>query len=132
MAATRIETHASVLTLDGGLVRKRKKAVRFPFMDLSTPELRLAACHNEVELNRRLARDVYLGVDEIRDAAGALVDAEVVMRRLPDKRCLATLVTSGADVTEDLTRIAQLLADFHGSAGAGAGRRSLRNPGWAA
>jgi uncharacterized protein len=116
VAATRIETHASVLTLDGELVRKRKKAVRFPFMDLSTPELRLSACHNEVALNRRLAPDVYLGVDEIRDAAGALVDAEVVMRRLPDTRCLATLVTSGADVTGDLTRIAQLLADFHGSA----------------
>jgi len=119
VAATRIDTHASVLTLDGGLVRKRKKAVRFAFMDLSTPELRRSACHNEVELNRRLAPDVYLGVAEIRDAAGALVDAEVIMRRLPDERCLATLVASGTDVTEDLTRIAQLLAGFHRMAARG-------------
>ena len=119
MAAKRIETHASVLTFEGELVRKRKKAVRFPFMDLSTPELRLSACHNEVDLNRRLAPDVYLRVDEIRDAAGVLVDAEVVMRRLPDQRCLATLVTSGANVTEDLTHIAHLLAAFHTTAGRG-------------
>jgi len=119
MAAKRIETHASVLTFEGELVRKRKKAVRFPFVDLSTPELRLAACHNEVDLNRRLAPDVYLRVDEIRDAAGVLVDAEVVMRRLPDERCLANLVTSGADVTEDLTHIAHLLAAFHTTAGRG-------------
>jgi aminoglycoside phosphotransferase family enzyme/predicted kinase len=119
MAAKRIETHASVLTFDGELVRKRKKAVKFPFMDLSTPELRLIACRNEVDLNRRLAPDVYLGVDEIRDAAGVLIDAEVVMRRLPDDLCLATLVASGADVTDDLTRIAHLLAAFHATAGRG-------------
>ena len=119
VAAKRIETHASVLTFAGELVRKRKKAVRFPFMDLGTPELRLAACRNEVDLNRRLAPDVYLRVDEIRDAAGILVDAEVVMRRLPDERCLATLVTSGADVTEDLRRIAHLLVAFHTTAGRG-------------
>ncbi len=116
VAATRIETHASVLTLEGDLVRKRKKAIRFPFMDLSTPDLRLTACANELELNRRLAPDVYLRVDEIRDPAGALVDAEVVMRRLPDERCLATLVASGADVTDELTQIAQLLAAFHATA----------------
>ena len=119
MAAKRIETHASVLTFEGELVRKRKKAVRFPFMDLTTPELRLSACHNEVDLNRRLAPDVYLSVDEVHDAAGVLVDAEVVMRRLPDERCLATLVTSGADVTEELTDIARLLAGFHTTAGRG-------------
>jgi uncharacterized protein len=116
MAAKRIETHASVLTFEGELVRKRKKAICFPFMDLSTPELRLSACHHEVDLNRRLAPDVYLGVDAIRDAEGVLVDAEVVMRRLPDERCLATLVASGADVMEDLTHIAHLLAAFHTTA----------------
>lgn len=116
VAAIRIETHASVLTLEGDLVRKRKKAIRFPFMDLSTPALRLTACAHELELNRRLAPDVYLRVDEIRDPAGALVDAEVVMRRLPDERCLATLVASGADVTDELTQIAQVLAAFHATA----------------
>lgn len=116
VAAARIETHTAVLTFDGELVRKRKKAVRFPFVDLSTPERRLAACRDELDLNRRLAPDVYLRVDEIRDATGVLVDAEVVMRRLPDECCLATRVRAGADVTEDLNRIARLLAAFHTTA----------------
>ena len=115
-ASNRIETHVSVLTFDGALVHKRKKAVRFPFVDLHTPELRLAACRHELDLNRRLAPDIYLGVEEIRDAAGTLTDAEVVMRRLPDERRLATLVKSGADVDDELTRVAHVLAAFHSTA----------------
>jgi uncharacterized protein len=81
-----IETHVSVLSFDGDVVRKRKEAVRFPFIDFTTPELRLAACRQAVPLNRRLAPDVYLGVDEIREIDGRLSDAEVVMRRLPTDR----------------------------------------------
>jgi aminoglycoside phosphotransferase family enzyme/predicted kinase len=116
MTTKRIETHASVLEFDGDLVRKRKKAVRFPFVDLSTPELRRAACRNELHLNRRLAPDVYLRVEEIHSASGALIDAEVVMRRLPEERSLAARVNAGTDVMDDLTRIAQVLAAFHAGA----------------
>ena len=111
-----IETHLSLLRFDGDVVRKRKKPVRFPFVDLSTPELRLAACRQEVELNRRLAPDVYLGVDEIRDTDGRLADAEVVMRRLPDDRQLSALINSGEDAAGELKRVAHVLAAFHSRA----------------
>ena len=36
-----VETHVSSLVFDGDLVHKRKKPVRFPFVDLSTVEKRL-------------------------------------------------------------------------------------------
>ena len=39
-----VETHVSTLVFDGDLVHKRKKPVRFPFVDLSTPELRANRC----------------------------------------------------------------------------------------
>ena len=35
-----VETHVSTVVFDGDLVHKRKKPVRFPFVDLSTPERR--------------------------------------------------------------------------------------------
>ena len=56
------ETHVSFLAFTGDRVWKCKKAVQFPFIDLSTLERRLANCEREVALNRRLAPDVYLGV----------------------------------------------------------------------
>ena len=111
-----IETHVSLITFEGDTVRKRKKAVRLPFIDLTTPESRLIACREEVALNRRLAPDVYLGVDEIREPDGRLIDAAVVMRRLPSDRQLSTLMAAGADVATELTRTAHVLAAFHSKA----------------
>ena len=35
-----VQTHVSSLIFDGDLVHKRKKPVRFAFVDLSTPERR--------------------------------------------------------------------------------------------
>jgi uncharacterized protein len=111
-----IETHVSLIAFEGDTVRKRKKPVRLPFIDLTTPESRLIACSQEVALNRRLAPDVYLGVDEIRDPDGRLTDAVVVMRRLPSDRQLSTLIEGGADVATELTRTAHVLAAFHSTA----------------
>lgn len=61
------ETHVSYVFLVGERASKLKKPVRTAFLDFSTPERRLRACHREVELNRRLAPDVYLGVDTVVD-----------------------------------------------------------------
>ena len=89
---TTVETHISILAFQGDRVYKLKKAVRYPFIDLSTPERRLADCEREVTLNRRLAADVYLGVEAVVDDDGRVVDHVVVMRRMPDDRRLSSLV----------------------------------------
>ncbi|MEX0874113.1 MAG: AAA family ATPase [Actinomycetota bacterium] len=110
------ETHISYVILLGDRAYKLKKHVSYDFIDLSTRELREKICHREVELNRRLAPDVYLGVLDVVDSSGRPVDHLVEMRRLPDERRLATLVGGGADVTACLRKLAGDLAAFHADA----------------
>lgn len=110
------ETHISVLVSVGDVVYKVKKPVKLRFLDFSTRELRALACHREVELNRRLAPDVYLGVADITGPDGALCDHMVVMRRMPAERRLAALVRHGTDVTGELRTIARRIASFHAGA----------------
>jgi aminoglycoside phosphotransferase family enzyme/predicted kinase len=114
-----VETHVSVVAFQGDRAYKLKRAVRYPFVDLSTPERREADCRREVELNRRFAPDVYLGVVPMTDAAGDIVDHVVEMRRLPGARRLATLVRHGTDVRGCLERIADDLAAIHAGAPTG-------------
>jgi hypothetical protein len=111
-----VETHVSVVLFDGDLVHKWKKPVRFPFIDLSTPELRRQTCRREVELNRRFSPDVYLGVEEVVDDAGQVVDHAVRMRRLPPERRLATLVRQHRDVSGCLHAVARAMAVCHAGA----------------
>lgn len=110
------ESHISVLAFVGDRVYKLKKPVSLGFLDFSTREARLAACRREVELNRRLAPDVYLGVADVAGFDGQPCDHLVVMRRMPAERRLAALVRAGADVDDDLHRIARKVAAFHAAA----------------
>jgi len=120
------ETHIGVVFLLGERAYKMKKPVTTGFLDFSTPQRRLAACRREVELNRRLAPDVYLGVSAVsgaelppwtgRGADGAPVEYLVVMRRMPDDRRLATLVRAGTPVRDHLRNLARSIAAFHAAA----------------
>ena len=78
-----------------------------------------------MELNRRLAPDVYLGVSSVSGAelppwpAGRRrrpVEHLVVMRRMPDDRRLSTLVRAGAPVRDHLRALARSVAAFHAAA----------------
>ena len=111
-----VETHVSVLFFLGDRVYKLRKPVTTPFLDFSTRELRLADCRREVQLNRRLAPDVYLGVHDIVDEAGSPVDHLVVMRRLPTDRRLATMIADPDFDAAHLVAVARQLAAFHSRA----------------
>jgi uncharacterized protein len=113
------ETHISVLVALGDRVYKLKKPVSFGFLDFSAREARQRACHREVELNRRLAPDVYLGVADVVGEDGEVCDHLVVMRRMPASRRLSTLVRSGAPIDGELRDIARRLAVFHAAAPTG-------------
>ena len=56
----RFETHGNLVFLAGADAYKIKRAVQFAYMDFSTLAKRRAACHREVEANRRWAPDLYL------------------------------------------------------------------------
>src|SRR5690348_5652289 len=62
MSSAVSETHTSTLFFVDDLVYKRKKPLDLGFSDFRDRHARLAACREEVRLNRRLAPDVYLGV----------------------------------------------------------------------
>ncbi|MBO0713830.1 MAG: hypothetical protein J2O39_02320 [Acidimicrobiales bacterium] len=109
------ETHISVLFFLADLVYKLRKPVRYGFLDFSTRESREADCHREVDLNRRLAPDVYLGVADVV-MNGVPIDHLVVMRRMPESRRLSMMIRRGDDVSGGLRDLARMLASFHASA----------------
>jgi aminoglycoside phosphotransferase family enzyme/predicted kinase len=131
------ETHVSVLISIGDMVYKLKKPVSFGFLDFSERRRREQACYREVELNRRLAPDVYLGVADVVGVDGQPCDHLVVMRRMPAERRLAALVRAGAPLDDALSDIARRIAAFHGAAPtsdgiAAAGRRDAVKAIWEA
>jgi uncharacterized protein len=118
------ETNMSWLFLADGIVLKLKKPVRFPYLDFSTREKRGVACRAEVELDRRLAADVYLdAVPLCVSPAGfsigegaQVVDWLVKMRRLDQEQMLDRLLAEkrlGRDIIEAL---ASKLAAFYRNA----------------
>jgi uncharacterized protein len=93
----RIDTHAASVFLAGDRAIKVKRAVRFPFLDYSTPEKRKRACEAEIAVNAPYAPEIYRGVVAItRETSGKLaiagagipVEWAVDMRRFNEQRTL--------------------------------------------
>jgi len=57
-----VQTHISIVFIADEFVYKLKKPVNFGFLDFSTLEKRRYYCHQEVKLNRRLSKDIYIDV----------------------------------------------------------------------
>ncbi len=110
------ETHSGVVALVGPRAYKAKKPVKTAFLDFSSHELREQALRRELDLNRRLAPDAYLGLAHVSDPLGGPAEPLLVMRRMPDERRLATRVTTGAPVSAEIVALAQLIAEFHRTA----------------
>lgn len=128
-AVTLLQTHISYVLLAGRQVYKIKKPVRFSFLDFSSLELRRHFCHQEVELNRRLAPGVYLEVVSIcphdttfrfgDESDPQAVEYAVHMRRLDEAHRLDTLMRSGQVPESLMRRIAERLVEFHSAAHTG-------------
>lgn len=117
-----IETHISKVFLCGDRAWKLKKAVRLPYVDFSTRELRRIACEREVALNRRTAPELYLGARRVcRSADGRLciggsgepVDWLVEMRRFDASRTFDILVKDGGLSADHMEALAEAIARFH-------------------
>ncbi len=117
----RIETHISRVFLAGQCVFKVKKAVDFGFLDFSTLEKRKRFCEQEVILNRRLAPDVYLGVDAVAqeddrfllNGEGRTVEYAVRMRRLPESRKMTRMLAKGEVDQAFIDDLAEVLTRFY-------------------
>jgi aminoglycoside phosphotransferase family enzyme/predicted kinase len=133
---THLETHISHIFLAGDLVYKIKKAVRFSFLDYSTPARRKHFLQEELRLNRRLAPSVYLGILPVsHDGCGwqlgsnlRPVEHVLLMRRLPAKRMLDYLLERDQVAPQMMGALAQLLAAFHAEAPSGQKIRAYGRP----
>jgi aminoglycoside phosphotransferase family enzyme/predicted kinase len=124
--ARRIDTHGAVVFLTDERAYKLKRAVKFPYMDFSTVDRRAAMCQAEIDINRRLASEVYLGVAPVRrDSQGRLtlgeagesvadaVDALVVMRRFDDSKLFDRLADRRALTADMMAALGARVARFH-------------------
>lgn len=134
----RVETHISLVLMAGDTVFKLKKTLKLPYADFSTPQLRLAACENEVALNRRTAPDLYRGIRRITrtaeggvefDGPGDLIDAAVEMHRFDEDELFDRLAERHALSLPLMEETALAIARFHDKADVlhtGGGAANLR------
>ncbi|BBX82930.1 bifunctional aminoglycoside phosphotransferase/ATP-binding protein [Mycolicibacterium aubagnense] len=123
------ETHTGLVVLAGDRAYKAKKPVVTDFLDFSTRERRERACLREIELNRRLAADSYLGLAHLVEPAGGSGEPVIEMRRYPDVERLATIIATDRPAKGHLDAIAQQLWRLHAESSHGdeinaAGRRT--------
>ena len=120
-----VQTHISSVLVADEFVYKVKKPVNFGFLDFSTLEKREFYCHQEVRLNQRLSKDIYLGVlpvfqegerFRIGGNGGRVVDYAVKMRRIPEEKLMKAMFREGRVTKESLNAVARLLARFHAEA----------------
>lgn len=121
----RVDTHGASVFLAGDRAIKLKRAVALGFLDFRSLEARARACRAELELNRRTAPDLYLGLRWItRDADGGLafdgagqpVDIVVVMRRFASDARLDRLIARDTVAPAELRELAIAIARFHDAA----------------
>lgn len=117
-----IETHISFLALAGNRVMKLKRAVKLPYVDFSTPQLRLTACEAEVALNSLTAPGLYLGVHRITrqpdgalclEGEGEMIDAVIEMQRFDQSLLFDRMAMAGALDAQLMTRTARMIATVH-------------------
>jgi aminoglycoside phosphotransferase family enzyme len=118
-----VQTHISFVFLTRNFVYKVKKAVNFGFLDFTTLEKRRFFCEKELELNRRLCRDMYLEVVPINKSyvikikgEGETVEYAVKMKRMPQEKMLSRLLEENKVDDKLVDNIAKTIAEFHAKA----------------
>ncbi len=121
----RIDTHGAVVFLCRERAYKMKRAVMFPYMDFSTEGRRAAMCAAEIDVNRRSAPEIYLGVAPVLRRDGRLVLGEVgetsehavdwlvVMQRFDEEGLLDRMAARGALTSDLMAALGARVARFH-------------------
>jgi len=117
------QTHISFVFLTRNFVYKVKKAVDLGFLDFTTLEKRRFFCEKELELNRRLCGDMYLGVVPINRSniikikgKGETVEYALKMKRMPQEKMMNNLLEEKKADSKLIDRIAKIIAEFHSKA----------------
>ncbi len=105
-----IETHAAHVFLCGDRAFKIKKDIKLPYLDFSSVELRRAILERELEVNRRFAPDLYIGLIEKQG------EPVLVMKRFDAKSMLSWHVDHGGIDNLLAAGLAKTVAQAHGLA----------------
>jgi uncharacterized protein len=119
-----MQTHVSYVLLTGEYVYKIKKPVNFGFLDYSTLEKRQHFCNEEMRLNQRGAKELYLEVVSISQQGnsyhlgtdGEIVEYAVKMVQFPQTALLSNMFEAGTITTEQIEEMGLEVAKFHGGA----------------
>lgn len=117
-----IETHISWILLTGKYAYKIKKPVDFGFLDFTTLTQRKQYCEAELNLNRRSAPGIYLGICPISgsaeqpeiDSTAAPIEYAIKMRRFESGKLFSELADKQALDHAHIDELAQIVAEFHG------------------
>lgn len=121
----RIDTHSAVVFLAGAGAYKLKRAVKYDYLDFSTPERRRACCDAELRLNRRTAPSLYRAVRAIVrdrhdrlafDGDGTPVDWVLEMTRFPGDALCDRLAETGRLPLSAMPALADAVAALHAMA----------------
>jgi uncharacterized protein len=119
-----MQTHVSYVLLTGEYVYKIKKPVNFGFLDYSTIEQRQHFCNEEIRLNQRGAKELYLEVVSIARQGnsyhlggdGELVEYAVKMVQFPQGALLSNMFAAGTITTAHIEEMGREVAKFHSEA----------------
>ncbi|MCA8880416.1 MAG: AAA family ATPase [Rhodobacteraceae bacterium] len=124
-APKEIATHSAIVFLAGDQAMKLKRAVRYEYLDFSTPGKRRAALDRELSLNRPAAPMIYRRVATITrqtrgrlgfDGPGEVVDHVLLMRRFPEGAELSAIADAGGLDRALATALGAAVARYHANA----------------
>ena len=116
-----IETHISIVVLAGAFAYKFKKPVALGFVDFSTLAARRHFCEEELRLNRRTARELYVGVVSVAgtaaapvlDGDGPAIEYALKMRRFSQERLFDAMAWQRTLKPAHVDALAGVIAAFH-------------------
>ena len=120
-----VETHISWVLLTGEFAYKIKKPVDLGFLDFSTLDKRRYFCDEELRLNRRYAKEIYLNVvniggsvdDPVMDSKeGEVLEVAVRMVQFPADALLSRQLIDGKVSFDDMADFGATLARLHDAA----------------
>ncbi len=116
-----IETHISWVLLTGKYAYKIKKPLNLGFLDFSSLEKRRHYCFEEIRLNSRLAKDIYLEVVAISGSelqpqlnnSGTAIEYAVKMHQFEPDKTFDHLLARKQLTIEHIKQTAGIIATFH-------------------
>lgn len=121
-----IETHAAIVFLAGQTALKIKRAIRLPYLDFSTLDLRRQVCQREFELNAPHAPGLYRGVLPIRVGedgrvtlgalSGEIIEWAVDMCRFRQEQLLSSMVADDRLTVDIVKSLADRISKYQDTA----------------